>query len=174
MNRTFLSKLVPIKNSPPWANSHLLSCIRKRSALFTKAKRAKSSSLMSQYRICRNKTLSYQRHLKSTFFFYKLSPSSSSKDFWSLFKKLNKKSSSIPNLYFNRSSATTPKANMINQFFCNCFNLSVPPLSTASEDSCPSEDSPSYLLYSNVKVQSSFFRFHQILLQVPMVFQPIC
>ena len=91
MNRTVPSKLVPIKNSPHWANNHLLSCISKHNALFTKAKRAKSSSLMSQYHICRNKTLSYQRHLKSTFF-HKLSPSSSSKDFWSLFKKLNKKS----------------------------------------------------------------------------------
>ena len=161
MNRTIPSKLVPIKNSPPWANNHLLSCIRKCNALFTKAKRAKSSSLMSQYRICRNKTLSYQRHLKSTFF-HKLSPSSSSKDFWSLFKKLNKKSSSIPTVYFNGSSATTalPKANMINQFFCNCFNLYVSPLSTASEDSGPSEDCPSYLLCSNVEVA-------KLLLQIP-------
>ena len=58
MNCTIPSKLVLIKNSPPWANNHLLSCICKHNALFTKAKKAKSSSLMSQYRICRNKTLS--------------------------------------------------------------------------------------------------------------------
>ena len=49
---------------------------------------------------------------------------------------------------------------MINQFFCNCFNLSVPPFSTASEDSGPYEDCPSYLLCSNVKVA-------KLLLQIP-------
>ena len=113
---------------------------------------------MSQYCICRNKTLSYQCHLKSTFF-CKLSSSLSSKDFCSLFKKLNKKSS-IPTLSFNSSSASTPflKANMINQFFCNCFNLSVPPLSTASGDPGSSEDSPSYLLCSNVEVAKLLLR----------------
>ena len=137
-------------------------CICKRNALFTKAKRAKSSSLMSQYHICTNKTLSYQHHLKSTFF-HKLSSSSlSSKDFWSLFKKSNKKSSSIPTLSFNGSSASTPflKANMVYQFFCNCFNLSVPPLFTASGDPGSSEDCPSYLLCSNVEVA-------KLLLQIP-------
>ena len=49
---------------------------------------------------------------------------------------------------------------MINQFFCNCFNLSVPPLSTASGDSGSSEDCPSYLLCSNVEVV-------KLLLQIP-------
>ena len=108
---------------------------------------------MSQYRIFRNKTLSYQRHLKSTFF-HKLFSSSSSKDFWSLFKNLNKKSFSIPTLSFNGSSATTPlsKANMIN-----CFNLSVPPLYTASTFS---EECPSHLLCSNIEVA-------KLLLQIP-------
>ena len=51
---------------------------------------------------------------------------------------------------------------MIIQFFCNCFNLSVPPLSTTSGDSC-SEDCPScpsYLLCSNIKVA-------KLLLQIP-------
>ena len=83
------------------------------------------------------------------------------KDFCSLFKKLNKKSS-IPTLSFNSSSASTPflKANMINQFFCNCFNLSVPLLSTASGEPGSSEDSPSYLLCSNVEVT-------KLLLQIP-------
>ena len=158
MNRTVPSKLVPINNSLSWANNHLLSFIRKRNALFTKAKRTKLSSLMSQYCICGNKTLSYQRHFKSTLF-HKLFSSSSSKDFWHLFKNLNKKSFSIPTLSFNGSSATTPlsKANMINQFFCNCFNLSVPPLSTASGSS---EECPSHLLCSNIEVA-------KFLLQIP-------
>ena len=49
---------------------------------------------------------------------------------------------------------------MINQFFCNCFNLSVPPLSTASGDSCSSEDCPFYLLCSNIEVA-------KLLLQIP-------
>ena len=108
---------------------------------------------MSQYRICTNKTFSYQRHLKSTFF-HKLFSSSSSKDFWCLFKKLNKKFSSIPTLSFNGSSATTPlpKANMISQFFGNSFNVSVPLLSTASGDSGSSEECPSHFLCSNVEV----------------------
>ena len=73
-----------------------------------------------------------------------------------------KKSSSIPTLSFNGSSATTilPKTNMINQIFCNCFNLSVPPLSSASGDSGTSKECPSYLLCSNIKVA-------KLLLQIP-------
>ena len=161
MNRTILSKLVPIKDSPPWANNPFFSCIHKRNALFTKVKRAKSSSLLSQYRICRNKTPSYQCCLKSTFF-HKLSSFSSFKDSWSPFKKLNKKSSSIPTLSFNLSLTTTllSKANMITQFFCNCFNLSVPILSTATGDSCSSVRCPSHLLCSNIEVA-------KLLLKIP-------
>ena len=49
---------------------------------------------------------------------------------------------------------------MINQFFCNCFNLSVSPFSTDSGDSGSSEECPLYLLCSNVKVA-------KLLLQIP-------
>ena len=169
MNRTIPSKLVLIKNSPPWANNHLLSCIRKRNALFSKAKRAKSSSLMSQYCICRNKTLSYQHHLKSTFF-HKLSSSSYCR---SLFKKLNKKSSSISTLFFNGSTPFL-KANLINQFFCNCFNLSLPPLSTASGDPGSSEDCPSYLLCSIVEVAKLLLQIPSNTSTGPDGIQPVC
>ena len=173
MNHTIPSKLVLIKNSPSWANNHLLSCIRKRNALFSKAKRAKSSSLMSQYRICRNKTLSYQHHLKSTFF-HKLSSSSYCKDFWSLFKKFNKKSSSIPTLFFNGSTPFL-KGNMINQFFCNCFNLSIPPFSTASGDPGSSEDDcPSYLLCSIVEVAKLLLQIPSNTSTGPDGIQPVC
>ena len=129
---------------------------------------------MSQYCICRNKTLSYQFHLKSTFF-CKLSSSLSSKDFCSFFKKLNKKSS-IPTLSFNSSSASTPflKANMINQFFCNCFNLSVPPLSQLLVTLVPLKIVHLIFYAPTSKLQSSFFRSHLILLQIPMVFQLVC
>ena len=138
MRRTIPSKFVFSSYSLPWGNNHLLACIKKRNHLFRLAKKFKSPSYMSLYRSCRNKTLSYQRKLKASFFNRLSLSSSSSKSFWSLYSKLKKKPSTLPNLTHNGLNASDPisKANMMNNFFSQCFNSSVPPLSLS--DNLPS------------------------------------
>ena len=131
MRRFIPSKLVPSSCSFTWGNNDLLACVKKRNHLYHKAKKLKSPIYMSQYRVCRNKTLSYQCKLKASFFNHLSASSSSCKSFWSLFKKLKKKSLTIPTLTHNDLTVTDPisKANLINNFFSQCFNSSVPSLS---------------------------------------------
>ena len=138
MRRTIPSKFVFSSYSLPRGNNHLLACIKKRNHLFRLAKKFKSPSYMSLYRTCRNKTLSYQRKLKASFFNRLSLSSSSSKSFWSLYSKLKKKPSTLPNLTHNglNASDSISKANMMNNFFSQCFNSSVPPLSLS--DNLPS------------------------------------
>ena len=146
MHYTVPTKYVSPNISPPWANDHLLCCIHKRNSLFAKAKKTKSPLLFSQYRLYRNKTLSYQCYLKNTYFNLLSSSCSTPKMFWSLFKKLKKPT--IPSLSHNGSLASSPlsKANMINTFFSSCLNTSVAPLSLHSHldfsiRDCPNDHS---------------------------------
>ena len=147
MHYTVPTKYVSPNISPPWANDHLLCCIHKRNFLFAKAKKTKSPLLFSQYRLYRNKTLSYQHYLKNAYFNQLSSSCSTPKMFWSLFKKLKKKPT-IPSLSHNGSLASSPlsKANMINTFFSSCLNTSVAPLSLHSHLDFSIGDCPNELL----------------------------
>ena len=68
---TVHTKYVSPNISSPWANDHLLCCIRKHNSLFAKAKKTKSPLLFSQYCLYWNKTLSYH-HLKKNAYFNQL------------------------------------------------------------------------------------------------------
>ena len=101
---------------------------------------------MSQYQVCRNKTLLYQCMSKAPFFKCLSVSSSSCKSFWSLFNKLKKILSTIPSLTHNNLTVTDTisKANSINDFFSQCFNSSVSPLSLSEifphfQMDCPSD-----------------------------------
>ena len=152
MKRTIPSKLVFHHKSPPWSNDHLLACIKRRHRLFSLAKQTRSSFLMSLYRSCRNKTLSYQWSLKAAFF-NRLSIGS--KSFWSLLHKLKMKPV-ILNFTYNGLSVSTPtsKANFLNDFFCRRFSSSTPPLSNANISLSPiSSICPPDLLCSPTDIQ---------------------
>ena len=79
-------------------------------------------------------------------FFARLSSSPTSRQFWSFVKKL-RKSSSMPSLsdsgslvYFDSS-----KANLLNDFFCSCFNSSCPVLPSTHLGPAPSPCPPELL-----------------------------
>ena len=131
MKRTIPSNLVFHHSFPRWSNDHPLACIKRRHRLFSLAKRTRSSFLMSLYQSCRNKTLSYQCSLKAAFF--NCLSSTGIKSFWSLHNKY-KMNLVIPNFtqYGIPVSIPTSKANFLNDFFCRCFNSSIPLLSNAN------------------------------------------
>ena len=147
MRRFITSKLVPSSCSPLWGNNHLLACIKKRNHLYHKAKKNRSLLPTFLITVSAGTSLSYQHKLKASFLNRLSAVSSSScKSFWSLFKKLKKKSSIISTLTHNDLTVTDPisKANLINDFFSQCFNSSVPPLSLSdifphSPTDCPSD-----------------------------------
>ena len=73
-------------------------------------------------------------------YFRRLNPSNS-KQFWKSLKYLNKQSSFVPTLNHNSSEHCTDpeKANILNSYFNECFNHTVPPISPL-----PSNDESMY------------------------------
>ena len=119
------SSTVPPRRNRPWLTKSLIQAIRRRNALF---KRAKISGDYTAYKRYRNKVVNYLRNAKFAFF-RKLNPRKS-KGFWRICKLLNKSVSSIPTLTTSSSTAHTDlqKAELLNSFFVSCFNRSHPPL----------------------------------------------
>ena len=147
MTSTVPSKLVypPTNSYHPWINRSFLNHVKKRNSIFSSAKRSGSPSLWGKYCSYRNKTLAYFRHLKSKFF-QNLLTSPSPRSFWSAVKCVCSKPVSIPSLFHNGSPVTSPfsKADVLNQYFSSCFNMStasLPPLahnrSTSLHDNSP-------------------------------------
>ena len=157
---TVPSKLVSSPPYPPWITRSFLSRIKKRNSLFQHAKLSNSPLAWSAYRSFRNSTLSYLRSLKAKFF-ARLSSSPTARQFWSFVKKLRKSSSSIPPLSDSGSLvySDSSKANLLNDFFCSCFNSSCPVLSSTDPGPTPSF-CPSNLLCSQEQVL-------QLLLNLP-------
>ena len=114
--------------------NHLLACIKIRNRHFHKAKKLNSCTYTSLYRICSNKTLSYQQKLKASFF-----------HFLALHTQVNLFCLYSRNLQLfltethNGLTASDPisKANMIKDFFCQCFNSSVPSFSISDSICSP-------------------------------------
>ncbi len=143
---TIPSKFVSSPPHPPWITRSFLSRIRKRNALFQRAKRSDSPLSWSVYRSFRNSTLTFLRSLKAKFF-ARLSSSPTSRQFWSFVKKLRKSSSSIPPLSDSGSLvySDSSKANLLNDFFCSCFNSSCPVLPSTHLGPAPSPCPPELL-----------------------------
>ena len=88
-------------------------------------KRAKLTGNFSKYRAMRNKVTSELRSAKRSYF-QRLNPKKP-KDFWRAMKYLNKQQSTIPTLVDEHEVEATSnieKADMLNSFFCKCFNPS--------------------------------------------------
>ena len=108
---------VQSRRNLPWLNKQVIQAIRKRDALFRKAKWCKNSSIFQKYRAARNRVTALIR-LNKTKFFQSLR-CSDSKDFWKAIKFLNKQETTIPTLIHNGSSyeASCDKANVLNCYF---------------------------------------------------------
>ena len=126
MYSTFVSKS---KKNLPWLTKEVVWAIRKRNMLFWKAKKCKSTAAFQKYRAARNKVVALIRLNKNKFF--KKLGNSSQKEFWKAVKTMNNHESSFPTLQHNGTSieSSYDKAVLLNNFFFECFNKSVPPLS---------------------------------------------
>ena len=125
----------------PWLTKSILQAIRKKNILFRVAKKCKSTTSYQKYRAARNKVSALLRFNKTKFF--KELGHSSQKEFWKSIKLLNQQDSSIPTLHHDDSTVESDldKAVLLNNFFFDCFNKSVPPLPdhhpSLDQDSCP-------------------------------------
>ena len=135
----------------PWLTKSVIQAIRKRNSLFRAAKRSKSLASYQRYRAARNHVVALLRLNKSKYF--KKLQSKDSKAFWKAIRLLNKKESLIPTLVSNgyRVESSKEKATVLNHFFHDCFNKTLPPLTPQPSLLCP-VDCPADLLCSEEEV----------------------
>lgn len=112
----------------PWLTKNIVRHMRKRNAMFQRAKRTKDPSLLGRYKKMRNKVLNMLRSAKQNYF-NSLS-TAKNKQFWKIVKLVSGQQSLVPTLSQDNTQATTDrdKANMLNEFFSKCWNYSEPPL----------------------------------------------
>ena len=138
MNETIPSSVLHTRRNLPWLIKDTVQSMRKRNMLF---KRAKRIGDYSHYKIARNKTLAQLRRAKKVYF-GSLNPRDPKK-FWKAVKVLNRNKQAIPTLMKDGVMAysDSDKANMLNSFYCSCFNMSHPPLDVHSDSTqcCPDE-----------------------------------
>ena len=125
MQASIPTSTLPPRRNRPWLTKKLVQAIRRRNALY---KKAKATNDFTKYRRYRNKIVNYLRNAKRAYF-GKLNPRKP-KEFWKACKLLRKTPSSIPVLSNNNSTAYTnvDKAELLNSFFVSCFNKSHTPL----------------------------------------------
>ena len=127
MGKCIPQKLTRKRRTVPWLTKNVARHIRKRNTAFQAAKKSNFSDT-SKYKKLRNQVTKLLRDSKATYL-NRLDPSNS-KLFWKTIKSLSKNESSIPTLLHNGAKVTSDseKANVLNEHFVNCFNLSVAPL----------------------------------------------
>ena len=140
MAKSIPNKVIPARRNLPWLNKSIIKSMKKRNQLF---KKAKKTGNFRQYKLARNRTLAQLRLAKRNYF-RALNPKNP-KMFWKAIKFLNKNKQSIPTLSHAGEVATTDveKANLLNSFFCSCFNRSHSPiqhLNAPINAECPVEN----------------------------------
>ena len=180
MTTTVPSKLVyPLPTLYlPWINRSSFNHVKIRNSIFSSAKRSGSPFLWAKYGFYHNKTLAYFiRHLKSKFF-QNLLISPSPRSFGFLLNAFTLNLSPSP-LIHNGSPITSSSstADVLNQFFCSCFNTStapLPPLAhnpyTSLHDNIRSPD----FSVTQMKFAVSFLVFPLTLLLVLIISPLLC
>ena len=114
--------------------------MRKRNSCFRAAKRSNDEETWNKYKCIRNKVVALLRRGKREYF-YNLQ-FSTTKEFWKAVKVINKQDSNIPTLLDSNTPVTSSsgKADLLNQYFLDCFNHNFPPLNNPTPldpASCP-------------------------------------
>ena len=141
MAQSIPNRVIPTGRNLPWLNKSIIQSMKKRNQLFKKGKRTGD---FRQFKLARNRTLAQLRQAKRRYF-NTLNPKQPKK-FWKAIKFVNKSKHSIPTLSLNSmvAHADVDKANLLNSFFCSCFNRSHPPIqlqtNPADSTSGPIED----------------------------------
>lgn len=97
-----------------------------------KAKLAGTSQLWNKFKTMRNEVTTMLRNSKQLFFNRNVN-TMDKKQFWKTMKYMRTEHSTIPTLVLNDSIATSgrEKSSMLNAYFSDCFNWSLPPLNEA-------------------------------------------
>ena len=124
----------------PWLTKPVIQAMRKRNAYFHAAKKDNCARLWTKYKTVRNKVVALLRRSKRQYF-YNLKYRNH-KELWKAVKLINKRDTNIPALWDGHTllNSNADKANLLNQYFYDCFNRSFPPLSTPtalSPSECP-------------------------------------
>ena len=117
------------KRSLPWVTKSIRRKMKIRNYYWKKSKT--NTSYLPKYRKLRNEVVS-MLHFNKKRFVQNVRPTNT-KAFWITVKLLRgKTTSSIPVLYDDGQPITSneDKANILNQFFCSCFNSALHPLSS--------------------------------------------
>ena len=122
MEECIPKKRITSRTNLPWLNNEIRQAMKRRDILF------KHSGYSASYKAARNSVVALLRKAKSEYFL-QLNPKDSSK-FWKAVKYLNEQQSVIPDLVQDQIIASTDrqKAEVLNSFFANCFNRSLPAL----------------------------------------------
>ena len=149
MAQSIPNRVIPTRRNLPWLNKSIVKLMRKRNQLFKKAKRTGN---FHQFKLARNRTLAQLRLAKQRYF-HKLNPKDPKK-FWKAIKFLNKSKQSIPTLSLDGTVANSDvdKANLLNSFFCSCFNRSHPPIQHQPTPDIDSSTCPEELLCTDSEV----------------------
>ena len=118
---------LPNRRNLRWLNKKIIQLIRRRNALFKRAKSQNDLLELPRYKRLRDTAVRAIRSAKKKFF-DEIDPSNT-KQFWKTVRSLNRAAPSIPNFIDSTVATTnTEKANMLNSFFQSCFNTAPPPL----------------------------------------------
>ena len=127
-------RALPKRRNLPWMSKKITQSIRKRNHLFKRAKHTNNYATHQKYKKMRNNVTTLLRNAKKTYM-HGLDPYDKKK-FWKTVKHLTKNSSSLPVLSQNGTVASSniEKADMLNSFFGECLNHSLPPLDFSDMD----------------------------------------
>ena len=137
---------IKAKRNLPWINIELTKSLRSRNLAYKKAKRTNNPNYWNTYKKKRNEVANKLKYAKKKFF-KSLNPSNK-KLFWKATKIMTKKRTRIPVLKSENGELISNdygKAEILNKFFSNCFNVSEAPLTEsdraefATSSDCPPE-----------------------------------
>lgn len=159
--------MLPDRQTLPWLTKTLVNAIKRRNYLFKKSKQTGDEGSFLKYKTLRNKIVRDLRKAKQAFF-SNLQPNNS-KQFWRTVRQISTTRTTIPVLSSSTNeqlSATTSseKSNLLNNYFSDCFNIQVQPLSSTDmyhldPSLCPehllTNESEVYELLSGIDVTKS-------------------
>ena len=130
MEQCIPHKTIQKKRNLPWLNFELTKSMRARNLAYKRAKRSGKHNHWRAFQMKRNKVANMLKHAKRNYF--NSLNTSDQKAFWKATKFATKKETRIPFLKTCNDeivSGDGEKAAILNNFFSQCFNTSVPALS---------------------------------------------
>ena len=129
MEQCIPHKMIQKKRNLPWLNAELTKSMRARNLAYKCAKRSRKQNHWQMYRMKRNEVANQMKRAKRNYF--NTLNSADQKAFWKA-AKFVKKETRIPflrNCNGDIISDDEEKAAILNNFFSQCFNTSIPVLS---------------------------------------------